>query len=136
MPDVLSSEARSRNMAAIRSKNTKPEIAVRRLIHAMGYRFRLHRRDLPGRPDLAFPKFRKIIEVRGCFWHGHTCKDGTRSPETNREYWRAKIKRNKARDHENLAKLEAFGWKTLEIWECDLTDVGKLVAQIRLFLDQ
>src|ERR1700692_381731 len=105
MADVLTPEQRRRNMAAIRSWNTKPEMIVRRLVFRMGYRFRLHRRDLPGRPDLVFAGRRKIIEVRGCFWHGHTCKDGARSPETNSAYWKSKIARNVSRDRQNAGQL-------------------------------
>jgi DNA mismatch endonuclease, patch repair protein len=136
MADVLTSEQRRRNMSAIRSRDTKPEIAVRKLVFRMGYRFRLHCRDLPGRPDLVFAGRRKIIEVRGCFWHNHTCKDGTRSPETNSEYWKAKIARNVTRDRQNARQLRALGWHILEIWECESKELSTLEVLIRTFLDE
>jgi DNA mismatch endonuclease (patch repair protein) len=123
-------------MAAIRSRDTKPEMIVRRLVFRMGYRFRLHRRDLPGRPDMVFAGRRKIIEVRGCFWHGHTCKDGGRSPETNSAYWKSKIARNVSRDRQNAEQLRNLGWELLEIWECELKDKNNLELLIRGFLEE
>lgn len=104
-------------MAAIRSKDTKPELLVRSLLHQMGYRFRLHARDLPGRPDIVIPKFRTIVQVRGCYWHGHYCLGG-RSATVNRHYWAPKISGNKARDRKNDARLRRMGWKVKTIWEC------------------
>src|ERR1700719_94774 len=105
-----SPEVRRRTMQAVKSKNTAPELLVRSLAHRMGYRFRLHRKDLPGKPDLVFPGTRKAIFVHGCFWHGHDCARGARVPKTNRDYWRAKIARNRARDLKTLAVYEAMGW--------------------------
>jgi DNA mismatch endonuclease, patch repair protein len=109
-------------MRAVRSYDTKPELFVRRSLHSLGYRFRLHRKDLPGKPDLVFPSRRKVIFVHGCFWHGHDCKRGDRVPKNNREYWIAKIGRNRVRDKSNLKKLKRLGWKAKVIWECDLQE--------------
>jgi DNA mismatch endonuclease (patch repair protein) len=128
------SELRSRIMRAVRSRNTVPELFVRSLAHRMGYRFRLHRDNLPGKPDLVFPKFQKVIFVHGCFWHGHGCVRGARVPKGNREYWLKKISGNRARDQKNLARLSTAGWKALVIWECDLRNVRKLKAQLTKFL--
>lgn len=107
-------------MRTVRSKDTKPELIVRRLVYGLGYRYRLHRRDLPGSPDLVLGPRRKVIFVHGCFWHGHDCKRGARVPKTNQEYWTAKIARNVARDKENRRALEALGWSVCVIWECEL----------------
>jgi DNA mismatch endonuclease Vsr len=115
------SPSRSRNMRAIRGKNTKPEMAVRRLLHAKGYRYRLHRRDLPGKPDLVFPARRKIIEVRGCFWHRHPGCRCASVPATRKEYWQTQFATNVARDERNLTALRAAGWLVHVIWECEVT---------------
>ncbi len=131
-------DARSRNMAAIKAKNTKPEMLVRHLLHAMGYRFRLHYAGLPGRPDLAFPARMKVIEVRGCFWHQHAdprCHNAV-LPATRREWWRAKLKSNAARDRKNLRKIKKLGWSALVLWECELEDQDILALRIRNFLGQ
>lgn len=127
-------ERRSRIMKAVRSKDTSPEKAIRRLAHAMGYRFRLHRRDLPGTPDIVFPKYLKVIFVHGCFWHGHHCARGSRRPQTNREYWQAKLDRNRARDYDNRVSLRKMGWDSLIIWECEINDDEALRGRIRSFL--
>lgn len=118
--DVFSPAERSRVMAAVKGKDTKPEMRVRRLAHAMGYRFRLHRKDLPGAPDLVFPGRKKAIFVHGCFWHGHDCARGSRKPKANAAYWRAKIAKNRARDQKTLAALAMAGWQALVLWECEL----------------
>lgn len=104
-------------MAAIRSKNTKPEIAVRRALHALGFRFRLHAAGLPGKPDIVLKKHEAIVQVKGCFWHGHRCLKG-RIPGSNRAYWSAKIQGNKQRDRRNERRLRAAGWRVATIWEC------------------
>ena len=109
--DVFTPEDRARVMRAVKGKDTKPEMIVRRLAHALGYRFRLHRKDLPGKPDLVFPGRRKVIFVHGCFWHGHECARGSRQPKQNAEYWRNKIARNVERDADNLQALERLGWQ-------------------------
>jgi DNA mismatch endonuclease (patch repair protein) len=129
-------EARGRIMRAVKGRDTKPEIAVRRLAHRLGYRFRLHRPDLPGKPDLAFPGRKAAIYVNGCFWHGHACKRGARVPKANRSYWMAKIARNMKRDRVNLRRLRSLGWRGLVIWECAIKDGARLAAKIRRFLDQ
>ncbi len=117
------SEARSRNMAAIRSRNTRPEIYVRKLAHSAGYRFRVHRRDLPGKPDLVFPRLRIAVFVHGCFWHGHVCREARR-PNTNLDYWLPKIERNMARDRLSARQLKELGWKVVTIRECRLKTGG------------
>src|SRR4051812_31186267 len=103
-------EQRSRIMRAVKASDTAPEMTVRRMAHRLGYRFRLHRKDLPGKPDLVFPRLRKVIFVNGCFWHGHNCARGARAPKSNAEYWRSKIARNSARDTVNLIALKKAGW--------------------------
>lgn len=126
---------RSSIMKAVKSRNTQPEMMVRRMIHAMGKRYRLHRDDLPGKPDLTFPRLRKIIFVHGCFWHGHDCKRGAREPKTNVDYWRNKIARNRFRDEDNRKKLNDLGWEVLAIWECELKNTERLAEIIKVFLD-
>lgn len=128
-------EVRSRTMRAVRSVDTKPEMLVRRLIHSMGYRFRIHRKDLPGSPDLVFPGKRKVIFVHGCFWHGHDCKRGARKPKANADYWSAKIARNSARDVRVTNDLSAQDWKILTIWECELSAMETLKYRIVSFLE-
>ena len=122
------SEQRSRNMSAIKSKNTKPEIAVRKLLHSMGYRFRLHRKDLPGSPDIVLPKYKTVIFVHGCFWHRHeNCKYAT-TPKTRKEFWEKKFRENINRDNLNQANLSLKGWKIIIIWECQLKgDIKPLI---------
>ncbi|CAN5314774.1 very short patch repair endonuclease [soil metagenome] len=122
MTDVFTPEHRSRVMATVKGKNTKPELAVRRLLHQLGARFRLHRRDLPGAPDIVLPRRRLAIFVHGCFWHGHDCARGARVPKQNRDYWLGKVGRNRARDIANRAALEASGWRVETVWECELKD--------------
>jgi DNA mismatch endonuclease (patch repair protein) len=130
----MTTEARSRIMRAVRSHDTNPEKIVRRLAHRMGYRFRLHRADLPGKPDLTFPRRRAVILVNGCFWHGHDCARGARIPKTNRDYWIAKIARNKAREAEDCDRLRDMGWSILTVWECE-TKGASLESRLRAFLD-
>jgi DNA mismatch endonuclease (patch repair protein) len=134
MADNLRPEARSRNMAAIVSKHTRPELAVRKLVHALGYRYRLHVRTLPGKPDLVFTSRRKVIEVKGCFWHHHSCKEGQRVPLSNRDYWQRKIARNVERDAENERLLKKQGWMALLIWECEVKNAIGLRRRIKSFL--
>jgi DNA mismatch endonuclease (patch repair protein) len=121
-------------MQAVKSENTQPEMVVRRLAHRMGFRFRLHRKDLPGKPDLVFPKLRKVIFVNGCFWHGHDCRRGARVPVQNRAYWKKKVSRNRYRDKAAHASLQKLGWKVLVVWECELKKDGTAETAIEKFL--
>ncbi len=120
MTDVHNPETRSRNMAAIRSVNTKPEMRVRSVLHAMGFRFRLHRKDLPGRPDIVLPKYRTVVFVHGCFWHCHRCKYGSVIPATRADFWAAKRQGNVARDRAHRAALRKLGWRVVVLWECEV----------------
>ncbi len=123
------SEKRSKNMSAIKSKNTKPEIAVRKLLHSMGYRFRLHRKDLPGSPDIVLPKYKTVIFVHGCFWHRHeNCKYAS-NPKTRKEFWENKFKANVKRDKNNFKELKNLNWKVLVIWECELNYLQEIITQ-------
>jgi DNA mismatch endonuclease, patch repair protein len=126
MADVFDPEQRSAVMRAVKSANTTPELAVRRAAHALGLRFRLHRINLPGKPDLVFPARKAALFVHGCFWHGHHCTRGARMPASNRGYWTAKIARNMARDKASLAALKKLGWSAHVIWECETRDAEKL----------
>lgn len=122
MADTVSPAVRSRVMAAVKGQNTRPEIVVRKALHAAGYRFRLHRRDLPGRPDVVLPRHRVVVFVHGCFWHGHNCRRG-RKPSSNTDFWSAKLTRNVERDRAVAEALAARGWAVETVWECSL-DVG------------
>lgn len=133
--DTLSVEERSERMARIRGKNTRPELFVRKLVFALGYRYRLHVRDLPGQPDLVFASRRKVILVHGCFWHFHSPCSIARLPKSNLDFWGPKLEGNKARDKRNRLALRKAGWKVLTIWECQLKDTRRLEARIRRFLD-
>lgn len=121
-------------MQAVKSQNTGPEMIVRRMIHKMGYRFRLHAGNLPGKPDLVFPRLRKVIFVHGCFWHGHHCARGARVPRTNTAYWQSKIARNILRDAANLVALKSEDWRTAVIWECELKRLERVKKRIAGFL--
>ena len=120
-------------MRAIRSKDMQPELKVRSLVHKLGYRFRPHRKDLPGKPDLAFGPRRKVIFVHGCFWHSHNCKTA-HVPKSNLEYWGPKLERNKTRDGKNIDALQAEGWQALVVWECEAGDETGLTKRLRTFL--
>ena len=140
-PETDPQRQRSWNMSRIRSKDTKPEMQVRRMVHALGYRYRLHRRDLPGKPDLTFGPRRKIIDVRGCYWHAHlrydpSCREARSEAKSNRAYWGPKMDRNVERDARNLEKLEAEGWQVLIVWECELHDIEAVRRRVIAFLEQ
>jgi DNA mismatch endonuclease, patch repair protein len=120
---------RSAVMRAVKSRDTSPERAVRALLHPIAPGYRLHRADLPGKPDIVYASRKLVIFVHGCFWHGHNCARGARSPKTNAEYWRAKIARNRARDVKALAAYSAMGWRTLVVYECELKDRASLSAR-------
>ena len=138
MADKLTPEQRSWNMSRIRGKNTKPELLVRRLLHAKGYRYRLHGKAgharLPGRPDLVFAGRRKVIFVNGCFWHFHDCRVGQHAPKANADFWETKRTRTMLRDATQRLELEDAGWKVLTVWECELKDGSSLEAQLVRFL--
>ena len=136
--DPLSPADRSRVMSAIKNKDTAPELLVRRLVHGMGYRFRLHRRDLPGCPDIVLPRHRKVILVHGCFWHRHSCPRGKSVPETRTAFWKAKFEANKRRDSRARQKLQTQGWRVATVWECQLrpSNQSRLVDRIRRFLEE
>lgn len=137
MADNLSPEDRSRCMSRIRSQGMKPEMAVRSIVHSLGYRFRLHRRDLPGSPDLTLPRRRAVIFVNGCFWHWHpdpSCPIAG-LPKSNLDYWEPKLARTRDRDQQHVAALQAKGWRPLTIWECELRDLPSVLTRIRAFLD-
>lgn len=135
MADFMSPENRSAHMAKIKGTNTKPEMMLRRLLHASGYRYRLHDKRLPGKPDIVFPGRRKVIFVNGCFWHGHTCPIGARLPKTNTEYWQEKRRRNQERDAEQIGRLSALGWTSLVVWECEIKeDVGS-IEMVKAYLE-
>jgi DNA mismatch endonuclease (patch repair protein) len=136
MTDVLTPKQRSANMAAITGKDTKPELVVRRATHRLGYRYVLHHKNLPGRPDLVFPSRNKIVFVHGCFWHMHTCRYGRVVPATNAEFWSAKRNGNVARDTRNVAALRSLGWSVLIVWECQLREIDTLISRIVKFLDR
>jgi len=126
---------RSENMRRIRSKGMLPELAVRSLVQKMGYRFRLHRGNLPGKPDLVFVSRRKVIFVHGCFWHAHSCKTA-HTPKSNISYWGAKLERTQFRDNSNLRALASMGWKTLIVWECELKSTKKVEKKLDRFLSR
>lgn len=125
---------RSENMSRIRSKNTKPEMTVRKLLWSLGYRYWLHCKNLPGKPDIVFPGRRKVIFINGCFWHGHDCKEGSRIPKSNLEYWMTKRERNKRKDEEVQTALESQHWNVMVIWECELKEIEFLQKRLQVYL--
>lgn len=134
--DTLTPEQRSERMSRVRGRDTKPEMLVRRAVHGMGYRYRLHRRELPGAPDLVFPSRKKVILVHGCFWHQHpdpTCALA-RLPKSKLDFWGPKLETNRERDKRNLDLIAELGWDVLEIWECHTKNREKMQARIREFL--
>lgn len=130
----MTSDQRSRLMSKVKQKDTKPEKAVRSILHGLGYRFRLHRRDLPGSPDIVLPKYRLAVFVHGCFWHSHPgCKKAS-MPKTNTEFWRQKLEANKKRDLAAIDSLNALGWRVLVVWECETRDAGTLRSRLSDYL--
>ena len=135
--DTLTPAERSKRMGLIRGKDTKPEIAVRKLIHGIGYRYRLHEKKLPGKPDLVFASRRKVIFVHGCFWHRHPdpkCKLA-RMPKSRLDFWRTKLEHNRGRDSRNQARLRQLGWEYLVVWECQLRNLAAVSNQAKMFLE-
>lgn len=137
MPDTLTPEQRSERMSRVRGKDTKPEILVRRLVHGMGYRYRLHRNNLPGKPDLVFGPRKKVIFIHGCYWHRHEGCKLARLPKSRLDFWLPKLEGNKARDETKQRELSAMGWKYLVIWECEIQthNLSLLKNKIRMFLE-
>lgn len=133
MVDTHTKEQRSRNMARVKNKNTAPELLVRSLLHRMGYRFRLHRCDLPGSPDIVLPRYKKVVFVHGCFWHGHDCPRGKR-PATNREFWDTKLDGNIERDRLAREALNGLGWQSLIVWQCQTNNEEELRIRLIDFL--
>jgi DNA mismatch endonuclease (patch repair protein) len=133
--DTLTPAQRSERMGRVRSKDTKPELAVRRIVFGMGYRYRLHRRDLPGNPDMVFPSRGKIIFVHGCFWHRHGKCELTRWPKSKLEFWKPKLEENSRRDRASQKALRRLGWRVLIVWECQLRNANALAARLRKFLE-
>jgi DNA mismatch endonuclease (patch repair protein) len=133
MTDSLSPSERSRRMGLVRSKDTKPELCVRSLLHRLGYRFRLHDKKLPGRPDIVLPRFSTVIFVHGCFWHRHPAKSCplARLPKSRLDFWEAKLVQNRKRDESNVRKLRRLGWRVVQVWECELPDQEKLENRLR-----
>jgi len=134
MSDTLSHSQRIFCMSQNKGKNTIPEIFVRKLVHSFSYHYRLHRRDLPGCPDIVFPKRKKVIFINGCFWHRHTCKKGRSMPATRKKFWQQKFKRTIERDKQNYKALKKLGWKVFVIWECQIKKPEKLIGKISKFL--
>jgi DNA mismatch endonuclease (patch repair protein) len=134
--DVFTPAERSAVMRRVKGRDTTPELKVRRLLTALGARYRLHRKDLPGSPDLVMPGRRLALFVHGCFWHGHDCARGARVPKQNRDYWTAKVARNRARDAAAQAALQADRWRVETLWECELKDAAALQARLRILLQQ
>ena len=135
MPDIYDHKKRSEIMSRVRDRDTKPENRVRQIAHSLGYRFRLYRNDLPGKPDLVFPRHGKVIFVHGCFWHGHkNCRKAKR-PATNSVFWDQKLSRNMERDRENIIALKQVGWESLIIWECETRDREHIEQKIRRFFE-
>jgi len=134
MVDVLTPQQRSFNMSRIRSRDTRPEMIVRSIVHRSGYRYRLHKKELPGKPDVVLVRYRKIIDVHGCFFHVHNCRYGTVVPATNAKFWRTKRLSNVERDKRNLRALKRDGWSVMIVWECETRDLPKLRKRVEKFL--
>jgi DNA mismatch endonuclease, patch repair protein len=133
--DVFKKEKRSWLMSRVKGVDTAPELLIRSLLHRMGYRFRLHVFDLPGKPDIVLPRHRKVIFVNGCFWHGHKRCRRSALPETNRDFWEQKISKTAKRDQRNIRQLRKAGWKVLTIWQCKMTDIEKVDHKILQFMN-
>jgi len=131
--DTRTPQKRSEIMSAVRTKDTGPELSARKVLYALGYRYRLHRKGLPGRPDIVFPRLLKVVFIHGCFWHRHGCSKG-RLPKSRLDYWRPKIVGNRRRDARNIASLKQLGWKPFVVWQCELKNSKALVRRLRTFL--
>ena len=135
MADKITKQQRSRNMSRVKNKNTRPELVVRKALHRLGYRFRLHRKDIPGSPDIVLPRYRKAIFVHGCFWHGHDCPRGKR-PASNQAFWDQKLDRNMKRDTEVVEKLNRLGWDVLVIWDCETKELDAMEEILLEFMQE
>lgn len=135
LTDTRTPSQRRHIMQSVRPKDTGPEVAVRKMLHSLGYRFRLHRKDLPGTPDIVFPRKKKVVFVHGCYWHGHECNKG-RLPKSKLDYWQPKIARNRERDAEKSRLLEDLGWEVLTVWQCELRNPETLQDKLVKFLDK
>lgn len=135
MVDTLTPEQRRKSMSSVRSKNTSPELVLRRALFALGYRYRLHAKSLPGKPDIVFPGRRKVIFINGCFWHSHNCPRGALAPVTNAEFWAKKRQATADRDARNILDLESAGWAVLTVWQCELRDIARAREVAIHFLD-
>jgi DNA mismatch endonuclease, patch repair protein len=133
MPDLVSPEIRSKMMSGIQAKDTKPELIIRKNLHRLGFRYRLYDKSLPGKPDMVFAKYHAVIQITGCFWHGHTCHL-FKWPSTREEFWQNKIQGNMERDKKNLIELESMGWRVLTVWECSMK--GRYRQPIEQLIDQ
>lgn len=133
--DTRSPEQRRRIMQTVGTKNTGPEMKVRRILHALGFRFRLHRKDLPGKPDIVLSRHRKVVLVHGCFWHAHGCAKG-QPPKSRPDYWLPKLARNVERDRTKKEQLESLGWEALVVWQCEMKDTEQLSARLQAFVDE
>lgn len=136
MPDTLTPSQRKLCMSHNKWINTHPEVVVRKLTYPLGYHYRLHRKDLPGCPDIVFPKRKKVIFINGCFWHRHTCKKGRSIPATRKKFWQQKFERTIERDKKNKRELKKLGWKVLVVWECQIKKPEKLINKISKFLKE
>jgi DNA mismatch endonuclease (patch repair protein) len=136
MTDHVTAEKRSAIMRAVGTKNTRPELMVRRMLHRAGFRFRLHRKDLPGTPDIVLASRQKVIFVHGCYWHGHPGCSKARLPKTRRTYWEAKVAGNRVRDRDRIRKLRACGWRALVVWQCELRSPERLLKKLLKFLEE
>jgi DNA mismatch endonuclease (patch repair protein) len=133
MADRITKAQRSHNMARVKNKNTAPELMVRKMLHRLGFRFRLHRSNLPGNPDIVLPRHHKVVFVHGCFWHGHDCPRGKR-PSTRQDFWNHKLEGNQRRDKANQDKLKELGWKILVVWECQIRHMDELEEYLLSFM--
>lgn len=133
--DIYTKEQRSELMSGVRTTNTKPEMAVRSQLHGLGYRFRLHRKDLPGKPDIVLPKYNTVIQVNGCFWHHHNECNKSKMPKSNKKFWQEKIANNVKRDRQNNKLLRQLGWRTLTVWECEAFRTKSLDRKLQRFLE-
>lgn len=134
MADTVSKAVRSRIMSSVKQRHTKPEMIVRSLLHQLGYRFRLHRKDLPGSPDIVLPKFRTAIFVHGCFWHQHENCGKSRRPSSNQDYWNTKLDENITRDKRKEKELSKLGWRVATVWQCEIRDVETLSKKLKKLL--